>query len=318
MAGIWDNKQLAEFNELPKQVRLSLGEGNTHFMVYFSDVVPRGMIGIKDENTNPNGSFKDRSLAYQISMHLDRGKDRFVISSSGNAAISAAAYVSVGGGCLDVFVADTVNKEKLKKLQSLAAKSSKIMVHQEKQAKSAAVRFARGHDAVNLRGSHDDLALPGYKTIAYELAYHDYPDIDALFIPCSSGTSALGILQGFKEVGYDKVKIYLCQTSKVHALAKEFDLDFTTADLSLADAIVDRVAFRKAELIKLLKENGGGGYVISDAELKQVQEKAGEPAAGYSYNSLLGFAGLYKALTIHQRHGLELPFKMPVILASGL
>jgi len=318
MAGIWENQLLGQYNKLPSKTKLTLGEGNTKFYLTFPADAPQSMLGIKDENTNPNGSFKDRSLAYQLSIYLDQGKDRFVISSSGNAAISAAAYANLGGAELDVFVADTVNLLKLQKLKKIADGNKKIKIHQSGKPKSEAIQFALETGAINLRASIDDLALPGYKTIAYELAMHDYPEVDALFIPCSSGTSSLGILQGFKEVNYGHVKIYLCQTTKVNVLAREFDADFSQTDTSIADAIVDRVAHRKDQLISAIKENGGGGFVISDAEIESTRLKAGEAAQGFSNNSMLAYAGYHKAFAFYKDKNQELPFKMPVILASGL
>ena len=39
---------------------------------------------VKHENENPTGSHKDRSLIFQISYHVSRGTNEFVISSSGN------------------------------------------------------------------------------------------------------------------------------------------------------------------------------------------------------------------------------------------
>jgi threonine synthase len=87
---IWDFP-LQEFKTIDSGDRLTLDEGNTPF--YFINI--GGMqIGVKDENLNPTQSFKDRCSAYQLSFYLALGKKNFVISSSGNAAISVAAFAS--------------------------------------------------------------------------------------------------------------------------------------------------------------------------------------------------------------------------------
>lgn len=307
MAGIWDNPLLGKFNELPKELKLSLGEGNTPLELV--ELPGRMALAVKDENKNPNGSFKDRSLAYQMSMYIDRGQRRFALSSSGNAAVSAAAFAEIAAVELDLFVSPLINPLKWQKIQKFVSGSANIHVHQSLHAKSDATQLVmQDKNIVNLRGSLDDLALPGFKTIAYELA-EQYPEIDALFVPCSSGTSALAIMQGFKELG-KKVAVYICQTEKVHAIAAELDPSYSESDTSLADAIGDRVAHRKDEVISALHECGGGGKVISDTALLTVRHELSKAGFDYSFNSLLAFAGYFKLADNNYRH--------TVILASGL
>jgi threonine synthase len=239
---------------------------------------------------------------------MEKGIRNFVISSSGNAGVSAAAYAGLAGVKLDIFVSDTINPAKLEKLDVL--KSDKIIIHSGPKPKSDAMKFASATGAYNLRGSMDDIAIVGFKTISYELI-EQYPEIDAIFLPCSSGTSALGVYQGFVD-NNRKVKIYICQTSKVNTIASRFDRSFVKTDKSFADAITDRVSFRKSEIIKVVKESEGSGFVVNDALLYQAKEITENAGFFYSYNSLLGLAGLLKA----KSKGIKLI--KPVILASGL
>ena len=199
MKGIWSYKNL---QNIDSSFQLTLNEGCTPIRkIKLEDLE----VVIKDENSNPSGSFKDRSLAYQLSYHMEKGVRNFVISSSGNAGISAAAYAGLAGVKLDIFVSDNINPAKLEKLDVL--KNDKIVIHSGPKPKSDAMKFATVTGAYNLRGSKDDTAIIGFKTIAYELI-EQYPEIDAIFLPCSSGTSALGIYQGFVENGKN-VKIYI-------------------------------------------------------------------------------------------------------------
>jgi threonine synthase len=302
MNGIWSYKNL---QNIDASFQLTLNEGSTPIR----KINIEGLnVVIKDENSNPNGSFKDRSLAYQIAFHMEKGTRSFVISSSGNAGVSAAAYAGLAGVKLDIFVSDNINTTKLAKLELL--KSDKIVIHVGPKPKSDAIKFASTTAAYNLRGSADDAAIVGFKTIAYELI-EQYPDIDSIFLPCSSGTSAMGIYQGFIENG-KKVKIYICQTSKIHSIASRFDRSFVKTDKSFADAITDRVSIRKMEVINAVKESEGSGFVINDALLYQAKEITENAGLFYSYNSLLGLAGLLKA----RAKGIKLI--KPVILASGL
>ncbi|MBY4947202.1 pyridoxal-phosphate dependent enzyme [Cupriavidus respiraculi] len=84
---------------LPYSHGVSLGEGDTPCL----DV--RGLardldvaaLWVKHEGMNPTGSHKDRMSAQGVSRALDIGADTVVLASSGNAAISAAAYCAAAG-----------------------------------------------------------------------------------------------------------------------------------------------------------------------------------------------------------------------------
>ena len=305
MAGIWDNPKLEKYNKIPAQ-QFSLGEGNTPLCCL---KVEGQRIWFKDENANPTGSFKDRCLAYQISYYYSLGKKEFVISSSGNAAISAGSIVKLlSDATLDIFFSHNINPKKLDKLLNL--KNKRIHLIQDFKAKSAAIVFAKKENKINLRASSDSIALIGYKTIAYELAIKA-KNSDGIFIPTSSGTAALGIALGFKDLGID-IPIFICQTTKINSIAREFDSDFHPTKTSLADAIVDRVAHRKLQLIELIKKTNGDAFVISDEELILAREKMLEGGKNFSYNSLLGLAGLLKSKQQNKK------ILFPIILASGL
>ena len=306
MAGIWELEYLKK-SGIPENFRFSLGEGDTPLVkMLFLDT----QIGVKNEYDNPNASFKDRSLAYQIAYHVNKGSKRFAISSSGNAAISAAAYCTKARVELDIYVSGKINPAKLEKIENYL--NNKIRLHQSNRPKSDAIKFAKQTGAYDLRGSVDDAALVGYRSLAYELV-QQLPEIDALFIPCSSGTSTLGIAEGFTQLKKN-VRVYICQTEKINVIAHELDSEFKPSALSLADAIVDRVARRKEQVLELIANSKGGAFVISDALLKETKALLQNTvAAGFSYNSLLGFAALLKA----QKAKIKLPFSYPVVLASG-
>jgi threonine synthase len=305
MSGIWDSINLKKYNEIPIH-RFDIGEGKTPLI---SLKVDEQRVLIKDENANPTGSFKDRCLAYQISHYHSLGARSFVISSSGNAAISAGNIIrTIPKTTLDIFVAYNINPAKINKLMNLNSKY--INIHQSLRPKSDAIQFAKKNNYINLRASNDPFALIGYKTIAYELE-QDAKTSDGIFIPSSSGTAALGIAMGFEDMGIN-IPIFICQTTKVFSIASEFDLDFSQTKTSLADAIVDRVALRKNELIGVINRSNGDAYIISDELLMTAKEKMLISRKDFSYNSLLGLAGYLKA----KAHGEKI--QNPIILASGL
>jgi len=265
---------------------------------------------VKHEESNPNGSFKDRSLSYQLQSHINKGTNQFVISSSGNAAVSAASYISnYLNISLNIFISTHIDTIKLNKLRQFENKN--ITLHQTKKPKSDAIKFTNANNTINLRGSQDDLAIIGYKDISTEICANQ-PNIDAIFIPCSSGTSTIGIYQGFQKVNINPA-IHICQNTKIHPMAKEFDIDFIKEETHLATAIADRVAYRKDAVIKVVKKSDGFGWVISNEELLTAKKLANTIFhKEISYNSLLSFAAYIKALD----KGYS--YSDPVLLFSGI
>jgi len=83
---------------------VSLGEGATPCLPVPSLSKSVGVAGvwIKNEGANPTGSHKDRMSAQGVSRALASGAREVVLASSGNAAVSAAAYCAAAGLACEV------------------------------------------------------------------------------------------------------------------------------------------------------------------------------------------------------------------------
>src|SRR5712692_5741306 len=79
---------------------VSLGEGNTP-LVYSAKLSARVgrdcEVFVKNEGTNPTGSFKDRGMTVAVSKALERTVRALICASTGNTAASAAAYAARAG-----------------------------------------------------------------------------------------------------------------------------------------------------------------------------------------------------------------------------
>ncbi|MBD3280943.1 pyridoxal-phosphate dependent enzyme [Candidatus Dojkabacteria bacterium] len=319
---IWKFEEISK--NIDKKYRLSLGEGGTPLEKIYMNSKELALFGIREKETyrvyfklethNPNKSFKDRSLAYQISYYKSVGARKLLISSSGNAAISAASYVGLAPDVeLAIFMSVNANPEKVRKINELAERYPNVVVNYSRKPKSDAMKFSNYGSYVNLRGSQDRNAVSGFKTISYELA-SQIPDADAVFIPCSSGTSTVGIYEGYRDLERKPPQLHISQSEKICPISKEYDVIFTKSDSSLADAISDRVAHRKQEVMSMIDETGGFGWIIDDALLeksvKYLQEKTS--FKDLTYNGILSFAALMKSMKQKRRFG------KPVCIISGI
>lgn len=253
----------------------------------------------KREDLHPLMSHKGRSLPLMIDSHIKQGQKYFVVSSSGNAAIASALYIKKLNSklknklTLQIFVGKKIDSTKLKKLKKLTDKN--ITLIQTKNPKQSALQSQKNNNTAWLRQSTDDTALLGYQGLAKELA--KIKNLAAVFVPTSSGTTALGLAQGFKKIKV-RAQIHIVQTLCVHPIAEVFlkaKINQTEKE-SLASAIVDKIAFRKLPLIKAVQASGGSGWIASNEQIKKaIKLVAMTEKIKLSANSALAVAGLEQA-----------------------
>jgi len=79
--------------------RVTLGEGRTPLLrcPRLGEGLGLSSLWVKCDSIMPSGSFKDRALALTASLARNYGKAGIVLSSSGNAGASAAAYAARAG-----------------------------------------------------------------------------------------------------------------------------------------------------------------------------------------------------------------------------
>lgn len=278
--GIWQfSSYLAP---IKNNFRLTLNEGNTTEVNFDEQVL------LKREDQNPTGSLKDRGMAYLISRVSQDGRKALVLSSSGNAAISAAAYCNLAKINLFVFVPSIINEVKLKKIEKLG-----IKIFQGPRPVSEAVKFAKNNSYFNLRPSANKFGSEGYQTISFELAANQ-GKIDDLFLPVSSGVALVGIAEGFKKLGF-MPRLHICQPASICPIASTFDKDYPSERTSLADSLVARSVPLKKKVIDLVEESQGTGWVIENKRIVSAQKTLREHEIETSGEGALALAAIFKA-----------------------
>jgi threonine synthase len=325
-AGIWKNKDLFDY-EIKPDFRLSLNEGETPLELNqkLATEVDCNNIFLKREDQNPSGSQKDRYISFALSAHLQDSSENntehnFVISSSGNAAISAIRYFNNKkdiSSQLFIYISSKIETRKLHRIISELPKLKtsillresctydKVSIKFSETPLSDSIKFARSSDSILLRGSTDKYATQGFRTITKEIE-SSLSEIDSIFIPCSSGTTVAGLYEGFAKIGISKENIppiHIVQTSSVHPIAQKYDHTKIEDETSIAQAIVDRVAHRKTEIDRIVKDTNGSGWVISNIEIEHAQYLLKKHNVECSNEGALTIAAIIKAkdagLNIH-------------------
>ena len=230
---------------------------------------------VKHEGMNPTGSFKDRGSTILISSIKDFvKKDMFIAEdSSGNAGASIAAYAAYAGIKARIYVPESVSGQKFEQIKIYGAEVIKVRGGRTKVAEEAMKpepgKLYIGH-------IYHPVFRDGMRTVAYEL-YEQLggraPSI--VFLPVSTGTLLLGVIDGFKHLVDSNVidempLIVACQTKSVSPLYHRLKgLKYSPPDRieTVADALVSTNPPLLDLMVKKMREVGGDSVVVEEDEI---------------------------------------------------
>ncbi|MCF7836292.1 pyridoxal-phosphate dependent enzyme [Candidatus Gracilibacteria bacterium] len=149
---------------------------------------------LKREDQSITGSHKFRSLQYQLSRLLDTGTEKAVLSSSGNAAISASKLLPKNANLkLFVFLS---KKTPVGKLAALEFSENFIPILSDRPLRMA--KYAIKHFGLkDLRPSQDSHAVIGFRSLGFEI-FEQKAEIENIFSFATSFASIRGIAEAYQ------------------------------------------------------------------------------------------------------------------------
>jgi threonine synthase len=198
--GVWRFEPLLP--PVPPGDQVSLGEGNTPLLRSERLGPSLGLPGLylKNEGLNPTGSFKDRPNCIGVSVARSLHVPTVVMSSTGNAGASMAAYAARAGIRALVFVTDRTPPAKLTQMAIHGAEMV-VVKGTLSDAYWLAFRAARKWKWMDLTSTFlCPYTTEGDKTVAYEL-YQQLGSVPSyVVVPVSVGPLLIGIYKGFSEL----------------------------------------------------------------------------------------------------------------------
>jgi threonine synthase len=262
--------------------KLTLGEGFTSLLESdkLADEMGIGRILFKNESQNPTWSFKDRGTLTGILHAISLGYDRIATVSSGNMAVSAAAYGAKANLKTYVFVSDKMPAEKLNPIAvygpTLIAVSGRYDLIQ-KESYHLCEKYG-----VYMLGSDVPFRVEGYKSLAFEVCEQmgfDVPDF--VMVPNSAGGHLRGIEKGFREFkasGLIKCmpKPVCVQASGcapiVNAFAAGADrITRVESPHTIAHGIENAFPLSGNQVLRIIKKNDGYCVSVTDEEILNAQ-----------------------------------------------
>ena len=197
-SGIWKYSELLPVSTPSKAV--SLGEGGTflHKCDRLAKHLGLKSLYLKDETTNPTGSFIDRGTAVEVTVAKERGFESLCCGSTGNLAASLVAYAARAGIESNVFIAQTGNVDMGKFYQILAYGANVTVVKNHDVALARADAESHHSYVVN---AYSSIFLEGVKTTVFEICEQLlWTAPDWILVPMGNGGHLSLIWKGLREL----------------------------------------------------------------------------------------------------------------------
>lgn len=190
VASLW---RYVDLLPVPVASAITLGEG-------WTPLIPVGDgLWVKDESRNPTGSFKARGMSLAVSAAVQRGVERLVAPSAGNAAGALAAYGAHARVPVVVAMPADTPKPFVDECRHYGAQ-----VYLVEGTIADAGRFLadhRGPADVDVSTMKEPYRVEGKKTMGYELFEQFSGELpDVVVYPTGGGTGLVGMWKAWNEL----------------------------------------------------------------------------------------------------------------------
>jgi len=261
---------------LPDVEPVTLGEGFTPMLASRK----RANVWIKDEGTNPTGSFKARGLCLAVTMARQYGLKKLAIPSAGNAAGALAAYAAAAGIEAHIFMPRDVPEANLVECTAYGSHVTLVdglisdcarIVNERKQAEG-------WFDISTLK---EPFRVEGKKTMGLEVAEQlSWRLPDAIFYPTGGGVGLIGMWKAFEELeqlgwldsGSKRPKMIAIQAEGCAPIPKAFEEGKSVSEAwknasTFASGLRVPKAYGDYLILDIVRRSGGTAIAISDQEM---------------------------------------------------
>ena len=290
---------------------ITLGEGGTPLLSAPRLGARYGFenLWIKEEGTNPTGSFKARGLAAAVTRAVLGGARHFVVPTAGNAGVALAAYAARAGAQARVYAPASTPETILAQIRAFGGDLVLLEGHIGDCGKAARA-FAAETGAVDVSTLREPYRIEGKKTLGLELAEQlGWTLPDAIVYPTGGGTGLIGMWKAFKELrasGWVQdalPRMYSVQAAGCAPVVRAFDAgadhcsawpdpSTVAAGLRVPGPLGDRL------MLQALRESRGGAVAVSDnaltAAARELQTEEGVDAAPEGGAALAGAVELLR------------------------
>ena len=263
-----------------KQNIVSLSEGMTpiHHLHKLAGQYGFDALLMKDETSNPTGSFKARGISVAVSKAKEPGITKCIVPTAGNAGGALAAYCAKAGiQCTVAMPSQTPNIFK-QECELYGAKLILVdgLINDCAKRVSEINKDSEYFDISTLK---EPYRLEGKKTMGYEIAEQlNWQLHDVIIYPAGGGTGLIGIWKAFKEMkamGWlsGPLPRMIAVQSKncapiLHALKNRNNWKtMFTPKATIANGLAVPYPFGMNMMLEVIGESGGTAIAISETDI---------------------------------------------------
>jgi threonine synthase len=282
--GLWRWREFLPV--LDPENQIFLGEGDTPLLSLprLQKALELTNLYVKDESSNPTGSFKARGLATAISKARELGVKKVIIPTAGNAGGAMAAYAARAGLKAHIFMPKDTPYANIE--ESRMAGAEVILVDGLiSDAAGLAGEKARTEGWFDVSTFKEPYRVEGKKIMGYELAEaFDWELPDVIIYPTGGGTGLVGMWKAFEELealgwleNTKRPRMVSVQADGCAPVVRAFDkrapfCDFWTNAHTLASGLRVPKSFADHLILKDIYESNGTAVAVSDEVILESQK----------------------------------------------
>lgn len=260
---------------------------------------------VKHENAQPTGAFKVRG-GLALAANLDPAIETLVTASTGNHAQSIAyAAARTGRRCIVVMPTSAPSN----KVEAVKALGAEVVTHGPTmtEASNRAAEVAADLEGMYVAPDANDV-VHGHATVTLELL-RSYPDLEAIYVPIGSGTSAAGACLVRDGLGID-CRVIGVQSAQAPAAFRAWTagVPATAPCETTASGLATGASFDKTQAI--MGDRLDDFLLVEDTDLDEARRVLARTAHTLAEGA--GAAGLAGALVDPRRPG-----RIGVIVSGG-
>jgi threonine synthase len=309
---------------LNKENQVFLGEGDTPLLTlpHLENELGLSHLYVKDESSNPTGSFKARGLAAAVSKAKELGVKKVIIPTAGNAGGAMAAYAARAGLKAHIFMPKDTPFANVE--ESRMAGAEVILIDGLiSDAAGMAGEKARAEGWFDVSTFKEPYRVEGKKVMGYELAEaFDWRLPDVIIYPTGGGTGLVGMWKAFaelEELGWldnrKRPRMVSVQAEGCAPVVKAFEKGATFCDFwinaqTLASGLRVPKSFADHLILQDIYDSEGTAVAVSDEFIlesqKQLASAEGIFAAPEGAATLAALKILVKQGWVHREENIVL------------
>ncbi|HVF26024.1 MAG TPA: threonine synthase [Anaerolineales bacterium] len=283
--GMWRWHELLPV--LNKENQIFLGEGDTPLLSLPHLEKELGLFNlfVKDESSNPTGSFKARGLAAAISKAKELGVEKVIIPTAGNAGGAMAAYAARAGLRAYIFMPKDTPFANIEESRMAGAEVILVDGLISDAAGLAGIK-AREEGWFDVSTFKEPYRVEGKKVMGYELAESfDWQLPDVIIYPTGGGTGLVGMWKAFDELealgwleNKKRPRMVSVQADRCAPVVKAFNegasfCDFWMNARTIAAGLRVPKSFADRLILQDIYESQGTAIAVSDEAILESQSQ---------------------------------------------